>query len=279
MTYEEARKFRETANVPLEWEASDLPSLPPLDRIEFTRRVVMVLRALEYPAAWNDELSWGIFQSPRLNQTLSEQLRFTVRPDTFFLILDDEVHYYGTGYRIQFDDPTVGGTIELLGKNYCHLWDRVNRYGIAENARDNVLEKFLAAFRSSNNKSQSIPSDTTPLSECPSVSFFEIAFPHTMHSMTEISNLVHRHINHYFNVFFLSFCISAMLIGLGIGAIGRGKALLWFIPLAIAIPLALGFLITLPFAKKSPHPTLGEIADAVVEHYCEEYLKMCGEEK
>jgi hypothetical protein len=276
MTYEEATAFREAANLPLEWEENEFPA-PPLDRVEFTQRVVTVLRALEYPAGWKDDLSWAILQSPRLNQTLSEQLRFTIRPATLFLILDDEAHHYYTSGRINYCDPTVGATIEQMGENYCHLWDRVHRYGVVENARHNVLERFLATFRSPNNKSPKIPSDTTPLSECPSIAFLQSAFPHSVHSMEKISNLADRNIYRSYNIFLLSICISAMLIGMGLEIFGSSKVLLWFIPLVIAIPF--GFLITLPFTKKSPHPTLGEIADAVVEYHCKEYLRMCGKEK
>jgi hypothetical protein len=175
MTDDAAIALRKTANVPLEWESNDFPELP-LDRIEFTRRIVNILISIGYDVTtWNsvldqDRISEEYFivssfiretftQPAEKNLTIALHQQFW-RDDDFFertkkltsdpltMVVTEEAER-----RLEELRPkTAGDLIEAIEKVYQKRWEQVHEFGVDRGAREKVLAVLFEEMARYNKK-------------------------------------------------------------------------------------------------------------------------------
>jgi hypothetical protein len=310
MTYEEAIAFREMANAPLEWEqVNDLPT-PPLDRVEFTKRIVNATRKyIENAEAWDDPLIYkkeGASEIPlqqmqehNFHADLSRRLRFEVSSRIFIdtekmtKVAEEkltEAREKGKAFKKisrlaafkalqDVSSKSLGEMIKRLERAYQEQWENVHRYSVAEGARQNVLEAVYQSIRESETRLLDNFTETNTLSQCFSkpqfIHFYK--FPSMTHLYFTIITM--RMLGFLPIYFFLPLVLLStyFLTWLYIAYWGASFMLIWFIPFALFI----SFLLcgkTMSQSWKNPNLTLGEIADKIVAWHGEQYTTMTGQD-
>jgi hypothetical protein len=312
MTYEEAIAFREVANVPLEWEEANERPAPPLDRVEFTRRIVKVARKhVETADAWDDLLAYkkaGVSEFPfhqkqmqehGLFADLSRRLCFDVSSRIFI-----DAKQVAEAAEKEFTEATekgkplarmarlaafkalqdvssksLGEMIERLERAYQEQWENVHRYGVAEGARQSVLEVIYQSIRESNTRLLDDFTETNTVSQCFSKpryislqQFYGIKFLYF--------GIVETRLLGFLPIYFLfPFVLLStyFLTWLYIAYWGASFMLIWFIPFALFISFLLCSKTMAQFWK-NPNLTLGDIADKIVSWHCEQYSIMLGDD-
>jgi hypothetical protein len=308
MTYKEATEFREAANVPLVWKDNDLPAPFPIDRIEFTRRIVEGVQSfVEGTVAWNAPLR------RRKNDTerTTGKPKFEVHLFSGLRPFDFSIRDY-EGYRINLPDPSesdppsentrehpeepadivdpieeiLGNLIEELETKYFGLWLAACRYGLAEEAKYNVLEVICTTLRQySGDKTQQLEENTT-LSQ-----FYHPFFISNLFDFYEkIQSLPSNNLSltdTYETLFFnIPSCLSplivivlmALLIALYVYLFNVNGGLVLFAPFAFIVAyITCSLFLTSQSKWKHPQATLGEVADEVVSLHQALYLRMLEE--
>jgi hypothetical protein len=300
MTYEEAFAFRKAANVPIEWEdTSGSPPLP-LDRVEFTRRIADVMR--EYKKSldsWDALAKRKDIQSKGVLVSLSTYLRFAVNPNVFtkpLSLTSNDSYVDMVKYISQNHPQKLGNIIEKLETKYKDLWEKCYKYGISDNARQNVLDIIHEIVQERSTKFISDLSENLILSDClyqpvtllhtrywKSDDYYKIA---NVQTIDEIHNIELRFLgiespfwgipSHSLDQVATAF-LTIVLTVVYIALFGISWQLIIFLPIALLLSLNLCLHLT-EIVWKNPKMTLGEIADKIVALHCEEYIRMRGEE-
>jgi hypothetical protein len=296
MNYEEARAFREAANIPLEWEASNLPRLPspPLDRVEFTRRIVNVLEEHNKGilGSWESPFAREDFFSSSMWSELSNSLRFFIHSHIFYKLEKTNTYKNIKEMFIQSYPKSIGEMIDVLENAYLEKWERTYKYGASEHAKQNVLEVIYEVIKEypSTTSSDDLTQDTL-LSKCSSrpvifantkywnaMDYFDMSnIPRTQKIHNEIQTVEIRFLGFlpHYALYPVSLLCATLLTLLYTAYFDAGWRLVWFIPFALFV----SFMVcarAISVVWKNPNRTLGELADKIVALHYDSHLRMKG---
>jgi hypothetical protein len=297
MTYEEATAFREAANVPLEWEETSGFPTPPLDRVEFTRRIVTVMAEQKKKTfdSWKTPLVYEDIDSSDWAE-LSNSVHFFIHLHVFYKLAKshpekDNSHKNIKEIFIRYYPKYIGEMITVLEDAYLEKWERTYKYGASENARKNVLEAIYETVKEYPSKKSDALTEGTIMSECCShpVIFADTKFWRVM-DYFDMSNIqrtqeTHKEIEtveirffgflpHYALYPVVLLCATLLTL-LYTGYFGAGWRLAWFIPFSLFVSF-MACARTISIRWKHPNKTLGELADKIVALHYDSHLRMKG---
>jgi hypothetical protein len=302
MTYKEATAFRKAANAPLDWEeTNNLPALP-LDRVEFTRRIVDVMRGYKKSLdSWDASTKRADIQNKGVLDSLRTYLRFSVHPNIFMKLLsppttnDDDSHVNIIQYISQDYPQTLGNIIEILETKYEDLWGKCYTHGVSDNARQNVLDTLYEMIQERSAKNSGNFSENLTVSNClpqpmtvlytkywKSDDYYKIA---NVQTIEEINNIELRFLgiessflgipSHSLDNVATAF-LTLVLTVVYIALFSVSWQLIVFLPIALLLSLNICFSMN-KIVWKNPNMTLGQLADKIVALHCEGYIRMTGE--
>ena len=155
ISYEAAQRFRENANAPLTWDEA-IPA-PPLDRIEFPRRIVEAADAagLEFPV-WDAPLPDNSDEKLMAFQNTMYQ---TMPRQSFRLWPAEKKRWYHAEVPRRENPRSWGEYIERLENDYFIPWKTSWLFGACEGGQANVLfllQEIIGRYANLNHSKESI---------------------------------------------------------------------------------------------------------------------------